>query len=106
LCGRDSYQGECNVKSEQHFDNCACLMERTKAVEVLMEELEYDQVLMQAAQCLDNCVGKTGWKGGKVLTFALLLLWGMPVNRKKLWLGLHKSLQRAKQLAYQEIHQA
>jgi hypothetical protein len=32
-------------------------MERIEAVEVLMEELEHEQVLMQAVECLEDCVG-------------------------------------------------
>jgi hypothetical protein len=40
-------------------------MKRSKAAEVLMEELEHEQVLMQAVQCLDDCVGEMAWKGGE-----------------------------------------
>ena len=57
MCGHEGYQGRCNGKSGQHFDNCACVMERIEAVEVLMEELEDEQVLLQAVQCLEDCVG-------------------------------------------------
>ena len=34
------------------------MLERLKAVEVLMEELEYEQVSMQVVQCLEDCVGE------------------------------------------------
>lgn len=62
MCGHEGYQRRCNGKSGQHFDNCACVMERVEAVEVLME---HEQVLMQAVQCLEACVGRRVGKDGE-----------------------------------------
>jgi hypothetical protein len=40
-------------------------MERLKAVEVLMEELEHALMSMQALQCLDNWSGKKCWEAAR-----------------------------------------